>query len=52
MIKRVISQLIKPDNRVKAKDWKDEALIDFFGLKETPIITARDLMYEEDKFKK
>jgi len=36
----------------EAKNWKDEALVDFFGLKKKPVITMNDLMSDESKFKK
>ncbi len=57
MISRMIAKSIgrlffsKPA-KIKGEDWKEDALIKFFGLNNKPILTNRDLMDEKLLMKK
>jgi len=52
MIRNIIERLIKEDYRAKAKDWKDEATLEFFGVEERPKISLRDMMNQESIIRK
>lgn len=52
MIRYIIGRLIKGDNRAKTKDWKDEATLEFFGVKERPRVSLRDMKDQESIIRK
>jgi hypothetical protein len=52
MIGKQIAQWVMREPKPDTKDWREHALIDFFGLDRQPMLTAKDLMDEKSLYKK